>query len=154
MQAKVAGGFMRDRVEKELIPLLGQLLSRESNGLEKNRSSIPWVVELINHIGRASNGTIRGTIHSIISLCGHGLTKSDVVRLIENLNLVDPDQVWYVLVAQLSVAERLSKDGLPVLNLHSHKSNPSSSLSPLQKQAIAASIHHLYPSKDGLLTTC
>lgn len=94
IQARLAGEFMRDRIQREMLPLIGALLARESETVE-GRSSVQLVVEIIQNMGHAGQPTIRETIRSIIELCGRGIGVVEAIQMLLQVAQVDADQVWY-----------------------------------------------------------
>jgi hypothetical protein len=144
IQAGIAGQFLRDRIQKELWPVVGGLLSREGATVSRD-TSISIILELLGRMGKASSEVIRSTTHVLISLCGEGiLTIGVTLRMLRELATVDADQVWFVLAVQLSPNMRvLQRDGLPSLDLVQWKLT-NSNFSRVQEEAISQSLHSIY----------
>ncbi|PJF17672.1 hypothetical protein PSACC_02523 [Paramicrosporidium saccamoebae] len=97
-QAAIAGSFMADRVQKELLPNIGAVFSRES-ATTGRVSSVFVVVDLLRSLGRISPLTIREAANMLLAP-GSGINPTDVVRMIKCLAEIDADQIWYVLHVQ------------------------------------------------------
>lgn len=100
-QSRVAGDFLRDRVQKEMLPKVDAVLAREVEtvGME---SSVPALLEILRNIGRADGRVVQSAVHTVLGVCGRGVSVPTAVALIKSLAEIDADQVWFVLLGQLS----------------------------------------------------
>ena len=98
VQARLAGEFMRDRMQREMLPMIGGLLSREGETVGA-RTSIQVIVEMIGGMGQAGQQTVRGAVQSILEVCGRGVGVKEAVQMLLQVAQVDSDQVWYALVS-------------------------------------------------------
>lgn len=99
-QAMIAGSFLADRVQRELLPLVGKVFTRESSCLDRI-SSVSTIVALLRGVGRVLPMTIRQTTTMLLSGLT-GLSHQEIASLLRCLVEIDADQVWYVLHVQYS----------------------------------------------------
>ena len=125
-QTLVAGDFLGSRVRKELFPLVGQLLARES--LQSERSHcVGLLVDILWRIGASASSNnsklVMNMATSIIQMCDRSINVDTTVDLLLALSKIDGDQLWYVLVVQFSELCRLENPKLPNIDLCPFKKN-------------------------------
>lgn len=158
-QCQIAGDFLADRIQRELLPLLGGMLAREAGLVQSQSTIVPAVVSIIQRMGRASSRTIRGALTALLGLCGTSVGLEETVRSIEALACVDSDHVWFVLAVQWggcgasddpqalprTLTHPSRADYYPPIDTAKFQKGDHPGWSKIQRQAVTIALRRLYP---------